>query len=148
MTFFLIEIWLSYNVSGVQQSDSVIYVYTQVWMYRYKLGCAVLSQSVVSDSVPPHGLQPARLLCPWGFSRQEHWSGWPRPPPGDLPSPGTEPRCPALQADSLPSEPPINICVFNSFYIIGHDKILNMQEVPVYFFTTLLFKAILCSQQT
>ena len=26
-----------------------------------------------------------------GFSRQEDWSGLPFPPPGDLPSPGTEP---------------------------------------------------------
>ena len=25
----------------------------------------VLSRSVVSDSLPPHGLQPTRLLCPW-----------------------------------------------------------------------------------
>ena len=41
-----------------------------------------------------------------GFSRQEYWSGLPRPPPGDLPNPGTEPRSPAMQADSLPSEPP------------------------------------------
>ena len=41
-----------------------------------------------------------------GFSRQEYWSGLPFPPPGDLPNPGTEPRSPALQADSLPSEPP------------------------------------------
>ena len=24
-------------------------------------------RSVVSDSVPLHGLQPAQLLCPWGF---------------------------------------------------------------------------------
>ena len=28
------------------------------------------------------------------------------PPPGDLPNPGIEPRFPALQVDSLPSEPP------------------------------------------
>ena len=28
-----------------------------------------------------------RLLCPWGFSRQEYWSGLPCPPPGDLPNP-------------------------------------------------------------
>ena len=28
------------------------------------------------------------------------------PPPGDLPNPGMETRSPALQADSLPSEPP------------------------------------------
>ena len=41
-----------------------------------------------------------------GFSRQEDWSGFPSPPPGDLPAPGIEPRCPTLQADSLPSEPP------------------------------------------
>ena len=40
-----------------------------------------------------------------GFSRQESWSGLPRPPPGDLPDPGMEPRSPvspALWADSLP----------------------------------------------
>ena len=29
-----------------------------------------------------------------------------KPPPGDLPNPGIEPRSPALQVDSLPSEPP------------------------------------------
>ena len=52
------------------------------------------------------GLQPARLLCPWGFSRQGHWSGLPCPPPGDLPYPGIEPGSPALQEDSLPFEPP------------------------------------------
>ena len=34
------------------------------------------------------------------------WSGLPCPPPGDLPNPGTEPRSPALQVDSLLSEPP------------------------------------------
>ena len=39
-----------------------------------------------------------------GFSRQEHWSGSPFPSPGDLPNPGIEPRSPALQADSLPTE--------------------------------------------
>ena len=33
--------------------------------------------------------------------------GWlPFPSPGDLPDPGIEPRSPALQADSLPTEPP------------------------------------------
>ena len=53
--------------------------------------CAVLSRSVVSDS-----LRPARLLCPWGFSRQEYWSGLPLPPPGDLPDPGVEAEFPAL----------------------------------------------------
>ena len=54
------------------------------------------------------------LLTPWtvacqaplsmGFFRQEYWSGLPFPSPGDLPNPGIEPRSPALQADSLPTE--------------------------------------------
>ena len=33
-----------------------------------------------------------------GILRQEYWSGLPFPSPGDLPSPGTEPESPALQA--------------------------------------------------
>ena len=43
-----------------------------------------------------------------GFSRQEYWSGWPFPSPGDLPDPGIEPGSSALQVDSLPSELPGN----------------------------------------
>ena len=43
---------------------------------------------------------------PMGFSRQECWSGLPFPSPGDLPNPGIEPGSPAVQADTLPSEPP------------------------------------------
>ena len=42
------------------------------------------------------------------FSMQEYRSGLPFPPPGDLPDPGIQhisPVCPALQADSLPTEP-------------------------------------------
>ena len=42
----------------------------------------------MSDSVWPYELQPTRLLCPWGFSRQEYWSGLPFPSPRDLPDPG------------------------------------------------------------
>ena len=60
----------------------------------------------MSDSLQPHGLQPARLLCPWGFSRQEYWSGLPCPPPADVPNPGIQPRSPVLQVDSVLSEPP------------------------------------------
>ena len=54
----------------------------------------------------PHGLQLTRLLCPWGFSRQDYWSGLPCLPPRDLPNPGIKPRSPTLQADSLPAELP------------------------------------------
>ena len=45
-------------------------------------------------------------VCSWGFSRQEYWSGFPCPPPGDLPNPGIEPRSPVLQVASLLSEAP------------------------------------------
>ena len=53
----------------------------------------------MSDSVTPW--TPLSI----GFSRQEHWSGLPFPYLMDLPNPGIKPRSPALQADSLPSEP-------------------------------------------
>ena len=61
---------------------------------------------VMSDSLWPHGPQPNRLLCPWGFFRHEYWSGLPCSPPGHLPSPGIETGSPALQVDSLPAELP------------------------------------------
>ena len=54
------------------------------------------------------------LVTPWtvacqvplsmGFSRQEYWSGFPFPFPGDHPDPGIEPRSPGLQANSLPTK--------------------------------------------
>ena len=41
-----------------------------------------------------------------GFSRKEYWNRFPCPPPRDLLDPGIEPASPALQVDSLPTEPP------------------------------------------
>ena len=43
---------------------------------------------VVSNSLQPYGLQPARLLCPWDSPGKK--SGLPCPPPGDLADPGVE----------------------------------------------------------
>ena len=40
------------------------------------------------------------------FSRQGYWSELPFPYPADIPDPGIKPLSPALQADSLSSEPP------------------------------------------
>ena len=51
-----------------------------------------------------HG--PCEDPLPMGISRQAYWSGLPFPSPAGLPNPGFKPRSPALQADSLPSEPP------------------------------------------
>ena len=53
----------------------------------------------MSDSETPWTVICQALLS-MGFSRQEYWSGLP------FPSSGIKPRSPALQADSLPSEPP------------------------------------------
>ena len=41
-----------------------------------------------------------------GFFTKEHWIGLLFSSSGDLPDPEIEPASPALQADSLPSEPP------------------------------------------
>ena len=57
-------------------------------------------------SLQPHGLHPHQVPLSMGFSRQGNWSSLPFPSPGDLPDPGIEPRSPALQADSLPTELP------------------------------------------
>ena len=51
------------------------------------------------------------------FSRQEYWCGLPFPSLGDLPDPGIEPGSPALQADTLPSEPPGKPLVLLMWYI-------------------------------
>ena len=51
--------------------------------------------------IPAQSLQSCPTLCNrvdsstpgssvHGFSRQEYWSGLPRPPPGGLPNPGIE----------------------------------------------------------
>ena len=57
------------------------------------------------------------------FSRQEYWSEWPFASPGDLPDRGTESGSPALQVDSLPSEPPreahntVHMCMHAYIYV-------------------------------
>ena len=59
-----------------------------------------------------------------GFSRQEYWSRLPFPSPGDLPDLGIEPKSPALQADSLPSDLPmkpfLSLVELKSIQILGN----------------------------
>ena len=66
-----------------------------------------------------------------GFSRQEYWNGLSFPSPVDLPDPGIEPGSPALQADSLPSEPPGN----PQFLFFFHENVLNV--VKCFFYISL-----------
>ena len=73
----------------------------------------------MSDSCAPWTVAHKTSLF-MGFPRQEYWSGLPFPSPGDLSHPEIEPESLALQADSLPTEPPgkpyisidLNICIY------------------------------------
>ena len=68
-----------------------------------------VSCSVVSDSLQAHGLWPPGSSV-HGILQTKilNWRGQSFPSPGDLPHSGIKPRSPALQADSLPFEPPGN----------------------------------------
>ena len=62
-----------------------------------------------SDSLATAWTVSRQVPLSMGFSRQEHWSGLPRTPLGDLPNPGIKPTSPissALQVDSLPADIP------------------------------------------
>ena len=67
---------------------------------------------------------PLSMGC---LSRQEYWSGLLCPPPGDLPNPGTEPISQALQAGSLPTEPPGKLLVEWKSVIC---KLLSTVNIP------------------
>ena len=55
------------------------------------------SVAQLSDYVTPWTVAHQAPLS-MGFHRQEYWSGLSFPPPGDLPSPGTEPVSPVSLA--------------------------------------------------
>ena len=62
-----------------------------------KVSCRVGFNSVI----------PWTVVCPAPLSMEfsRNGNGMPFPSPGDLPDLGIEPGSPALQADSLPTEP-------------------------------------------
>ena len=82
------------------QALSIFTFYFQIYQNVYI--CVMLSYSVVSNSLQPHGLQPTMLLCPWDFPGQNTGVGC-HALLVDLPNLGIEPRSPTLQVDSLPS---------------------------------------------
>ena len=69
-------------------------------IFIYIFSSVQFSRSVMSDSLQPYGLYSA-----WNSPGQNTGVGS-LPSPGDLPNPGMKPGFPALQADSLLSEPP------------------------------------------
>ena len=69
----------------------------------------VLSHSVMSDSLDLMDCSPpVSSVHEDSPGKNEYWSELPCFSPGDLPNPGIEPRSPALQVDSLPSDHQFN----------------------------------------
>ena len=68
------------------------------------------------------------------FSRQEYWSGLPFSSPGNLSDPGTELRSSALQADSLPSEPPGKPELTSSLYKFYSITLSNLQSTVLFIY--------------
>ena len=62
----------------------------------------MLNHSVVSDSLQPHGLEPARLFCPWNFSGKNAEGGCHFLLQGVFPTQGLNPCLQDWQVDSLP----------------------------------------------
>ena len=77
-------------------------------MKRSSTSYVTESESEVAQSCPTL-YNPVACKAPpsMGFSRQKYWSGLPFPSPGDLPNSGIKPGSPTLEADSLPSKPPV-----------------------------------------
>ena len=68
----------------------------------------------MSDSLPPYGLYPAKLLRPWDSPGKNSGVGCHFLLQGIFPTQGIEPRSPALQADSLPAEPQGKLCIIST----------------------------------
>ena len=112
-----INYYIIIYVCQLQHLPKTNYVFSHTWLeafqwldfYKHIVAfvCVPVSHSVVFDFLPFSGLCPTRLHCPWNSQgKNEYWSGYPFPSPGDFPNPRIKPRSPTLQTVSLPSEPP------------------------------------------
>ena len=99
-----------------------------------------VSRTVVSDSaIPRTAACPVPLSVE--LSRQQYWSVLPFPSPGDLPNLGIKPWSPALQADSLPTEPlgkGLSYMAFNTLrYVPSMPVLLRFFNINVKFYQKL-----------
>ena len=104
------------------------------WFLNFCLCVCVwcVSHSVMSDFLQPYRLYPLQAPLCMEFSRQEYRSGLSFPSPGDLSDPGIEPGSPALQANSLSSEPSgkpiLCMCVSLSVICLTDETIISLQN--------------------
>ena len=108
-------IWSIYNKGGKNIQQGQDHLFNKWYQKDWTATCKRIK--LLPHTVKVKSLSRVQLFAtPWtvayhappsmGFSRQESWSGLPFPSPGGLPDPGIEPGSPALEADTLPSEPP------------------------------------------
>ena len=121
-----VEIMTVQDAELIKQSLEFLKASIKISKIKCVCVCVCVSRSVVSSSLRSHGLLWQASLS-MGFSRQEYWSGFPFPPPGNLPDPGNEPKSHYVshwQLGSLPLAPPgkppyfvINVTVDRSFLL-------------------------------
>ena len=94
-------------------------------------GGGLVSKSCTTLSTPRTVVLQASLST--GFPRQENWRGLLFPSPGDLSNPGVEPGSPALQVDSLLTEPPgkpyLDILPFKKYWLLSSSKKNNLKHL-------------------
>ena len=95
-----------------------------------------------------------QALLSMEFSRQEYWHGLPFPPPGGLPNPKIKPSppvSPALQADSLPTEPlgkhfvggeqrGVILCTLQQRFCSLHHPLSTVGSLPISRITSIIQK--------
>ena len=103
--------------------------------------CIVLSHSV-SDSLQPHGLQPTRLFCPWGFPGKNTGVGFHALLQGIFPTQGSNPgllHCrQILYQLSYKGSPKKHICVYNHFAVY-----LKLQNIVIQYCNSVFCNSIL-----
>ena len=122
----------SFIISGLTFRSLIHFMLIFFVWYQYMCECLVMS-----DSLPPCGLQPARLLCPWNSSGKNIGVGCHALLQGIFLTQGSNPRFLYLwhwQVDSLPLYhlgSPIRECFnFILLHIAGQfSQILLIEEI-------------------
>ena len=72
------------------------------WNHWHSFACVRAKSLQLCLTLQPHGLYPARLLCPWDFAGKDTGVGCHVLLQGIFPTQGSDPRLLHWQADSLP----------------------------------------------